>query len=131
MTEMNLNTNNDKALEKEVTRSTENYLSPAVDIFETEDALTLVADMPGVERENLKIGVEKGLLTIEVTMNKTVGGVETYTEFDVPGYYRQFRLSDQIDATRAEAQLDDGVLTLSLPKSEAAKPRKIAVKTVH
>lgn len=131
MTTMNLSVNTDKALEKEATRSIENYLSPAVDIFETDEALTLVADMPGAESENLRIGVDKGILTIEAAINKTVGGTETYTEFDVPGYHRQFRLSEQIDASRASAELRDGVLRLNLPKSEAAKPRKIAVKTVH
>jgi len=99
-------------------RRIENWLTPAVDIFENNDGLTLVADLPGVGRDQLNLGVEQGILTIEA---KSGGGL---------GYYRRFQLSEHLDIDHVGAELKHGVLTLRLPKAEAAKPRRIAV-TVH
>ena len=99
-------------------RRTENWLTPAVDIFENNDGLTLVADLPGVGHERLNLGVEQGVLTIEAQ----TGGLY--------GYYRRFQLPEHLDLDQIKAELKHGVLTLRLPKAEAAKPRKIAV-TVH
>lgn len=97
--------------------------TPAVDIYETEDALVMVADMPGVDEENLQIEIERGVLTLEGDFGRDEG---YRTE-----YYRQFKLSDRFDAEAGEAALKDGVLTLKLPKSEVEKPKKIPVKTLH
>lgn len=97
--------------------------TPAVDIYETEEALVMVADMPGVDEENLQIEVARGILTLEGDFGREEG---YRTE-----YYRQFKLSDRFDADAGEAALKDGVLTLKLPKSETEKPKKITVKTLH
>ncbi|MCK4622583.1 MAG: Hsp20/alpha crystallin family protein [Desulfuromonadales bacterium] len=97
--------------------------TPAVDIFETSDELILLADLPGVEEQGLQIEVSRGVLTLEAE-KASEGAVKTT-------YYRQFKLSERIAADAGEAALKDGVLTLRLPKSAEAKPKKIAVKTLH
>ena len=131
MLEKNLTVNDNKALSREETRTHERYLTPAVDIFETEDGLTLVADLPGLGKDDLHIGIDKGVLTIEGSSKSEKGGSALFDEFSVAGYYRQFRLPDGIDPDRTQAELKDGVLTLHLVKAEAAKPKKIAIKTIH
>lgn len=97
---------------------------PAVDIYETQDELVLLADLPGVDESSLQLEVSRGVLTLE-------GEVPDAAEAKQHGYYRQFTLSDRIDADAGKAIMKDGVLTLRLPKSEAAKPKKIAVRTLH
>ncbi len=98
--------------------------APAVDIYETDHELVLLADMPGVNEQGLQLEVSRGVLTLEAEREGSENG-------NKHGYYRQFKLSDRIDADAGQAQLKDGVLTLRLPKSETAKPKKIAVKTLH
>ncbi len=120
------NSESGKALAKEPTRSFKNHVTPAVDILETEGGLTLIADMPGVSREQLEIGVEKGILTLK----GDVAGAEhedLYREFTLVTYYRQFQLPDEVDPQKATAEVKNGVLTLYLPKAEAAKPRRIEI----
>ena len=121
---------NSKTDLQETTRDRQ-YISPAVDIYESEEALTLMADMPGVGKEQLEIDVDQGVLTLSARIDQEVKEKSLYQEFRPSGYYRQFRLLEEFDVTKADAQIKNGVLTLRLPKSEAAKPRKIAVKTVH
>lgn len=103
---------------------------PPVDIVEDGDCITLKADLPGVARENLSIGVEGETLTIEATVNlgETGGMQSVYAEVKVPQYRRSFVLGRDLDTGKIEANLAHGVLTLRLPKSEQAKPRKIEVK---
>ena len=98
--------------------------TPAVDIFETDSELMLLANMPGVTEQGLQLEVSRGVLTLEAERQGAEGG-------NKHGYYRQFKLSERIDADAGQAQLKNGVLTLRLPKIEAAKPKKIAVKTLH
>lgn len=98
--------------------------TPAVDIYETDNELVLLADMPGVNDRGLQLEVSRGVLTLEAEREGSENG-------NKHGYYRQFKLSDRIDADASQAQLKNGVLTLRLPKIEAAKPKKIAVKTLH
>ena len=104
--------------------------TPLVDIFETDKELTLLADMPGVTKEDLKIDLDNNQLTIvgDVTPPERSGEVDVFREFQTGRYFRQFTVSDVIDQSKIEATLTDGVLRLALPKVEAAKPRKIAVK---
>ncbi len=104
--------------------------TPAVDIFETPDALTLLADMPGVKPSNLKIDLREGVLTLAglVEARPQAGRESLLVELEPGNYYRQFTLSDVIDQSRIEAKLTDGVLRLHLPKVEAVKPRQITVK---
>jgi HSP20 family protein len=99
-------------------------LTPAVDIYETDAEFVLLADLPGVEDSGLQLEVSRGVLTL-------AGAVHGTENEKQRSYYRQFMLSERIDADAGNAALKDGVLTLRLPKSEAAKPKKITVKTLH
>jgi|UniRef100_A0A7C3Z150 HSP20 family protein len=103
---------------------------PAVDIFETPQALVLVADMPGVSGDKVTLDLKENLLTIhgEVTppSEKETMLVQEYAVGD---YYREFQVGELIDKNKIEATVKNGVLTLTLPKAEKAKPRRIEVKT--
>ncbi|BCR06736.1 heat-shock protein Hsp20 [Desulfuromonas versatilis] len=133
MTDKNMTVKTETAspVRNEATRAGERYLTPAVDIFETENGLTLVADLPGVAKENLEIGIDKGVLTLEGRTGKPQGNGNVYHEFSIPGYYRRFQLPDGLDSEHSSAELKDGVLTLKLPKAAAARPRRIEVTSVH
>lgn len=100
------------------------WVTPAVDIYETETELVMHADMPGVTEQDLRIEVARGTLTLEAEQDSVNGGAKK-------GYFRQFKLSERINADAGEATMKDGVLMLKLPKTEEAKPKKIAVKTIH
>ena len=104
---------------------------PNADIFETEDALTLVLEMPGVGRDNIDISVENGVLTVEgkINLGKYEGLQPVYGEYNVGPYRRSFRISSRIDQDKINAEMRDGVITLVLPKAEEAKPRRIEVRT--
>ena len=112
----------------ESTRNVPIYI-PDVDIYETNDALVVVADMPGVSPENVDIDLRDDNLTIRATVD-LYGENErpVLAEYEVGDYYRQFTLGRLIDQSKIEALMKDGVLTLILPKVEKAKPRKIVVK---
>jgi len=112
----------------EETRSSERYLRPAVDIMETGDGLVIKADLPGVAKDQLDIGMDKGILTIQGQARRAPRGPYVYREFELLNYFRQFQLPDVIDQGTAKAEFKNGVLTLSLSKAEAAKPKKIEVK---
>lgn len=102
---------------------------PAVDIFESEDRITVLADVPGVPADGVNIDLREGVLTITADVKADVSAEEqlVMTEFETGRYYRRFTLSDVIDQQRIEAKLEDGVLRLVLPKAEKALPRKIQV----
>ncbi len=103
---------------------------PQVDIFETAQGITLLADMPGVKSEDLTIDLRDSVLTLRGTVRSPEGEGETSVlqEFRWGSYYRQFTLADTIDQGKIEATLSNGVLRLLLPKIDAAKPRQIKVK---
>ncbi len=103
---------------------------PDADIFETEDALSVILEMPGVDRENIDINVEDGVLTVEgrIDFGKYEGLRPVYGEYNVGPFRRSFRISSQIDQERIGAEMRDGVVTLTLPKAERAKPRKIEIR---
>jgi HSP20 family molecular chaperone IbpA len=105
-------------------------LVPPVDIIEDGEGITVKADLPGVARENLSIGVEGDTLTIEGTVNlgETTRLQSVYAEIRVPHYKRSFVLSRDLDTGKITAALQNGVLTLRVPKSEQARPRRIEVK---
>jgi HSP20 family protein len=102
---------------------------PVTDIFETEQALTVILEMPGVEKDGVDVRVENDVLTIEgsIDFSRYEGLQPVYTEYNIGNYARSFQLSSKIDQERISAELRDGVITLVLPKSEKAKPRKISV----
>ncbi len=103
--------------------------TPMVDIYETKDNFMIIADVPGVDDKSLEITVEKNILTI----NGRVEPMEckdhelTYREYDVGNYRRSFALSGEIDRDKIEGTVKDGVLRLTLPKTEQIKVRKITV----
>jgi HSP20 family protein len=102
---------------------------PIADIFEAEHALTVVLEMPGVDKNNVDISVEAGVLTIEgrLDFSKYEGMQPVYTEYNIGHYRRSFSLSNKIDQGKIGAEMKDGVLTITLPKAEEAKPRRISV----
>jgi HSP20 family protein len=102
---------------------------PQTDIFETDQALTVVLEMPGVDKDKVDVKVENDVLKIEgwIDFSRYEGLQPLYTEYNIGNYARSFQLSSKIDQDRISAELRDGVMTLVLPKSEKAKPRKIAV----
>ncbi|MBN2791598.1 MAG: Hsp20/alpha crystallin family protein [Desulfuromonadales bacterium] len=114
--------------QREETRTIGRVMTPAVDIFESDDSLTLMADMPGVAKEDLNINLEKGILTINGEVKLERPGKIILREFMPSAYYRQFKLSEHIDAEKSTAELVNGVLTLHIPKAESAKPKKIEIK---
>jgi len=102
---------------------------PAVDVFEDGSGITLLADMPGVPKEQLELKIEGDALLIEGGVQQpTPDGLEAvYAEVRVPRYRRSFTLSRELDTARIDANLKDGVLTLHIPKQAHAQPRRIAV----
>ena len=105
-------------------------LLPRVDVLEDETGITLLADMPGVPKEQLELKVEGDALVIEGAMAPLVPGElePVYAEVRLARYRRSFTLSRELDASRIEANLKDGVLTLRIPKQALAQPRRIAVQ---
>lgn len=103
---------------------------PTADIYETQDALHVILEMPGVEKNNVDIYVEDDVLSVEgrLDLSKYQGLEPLYTEYNVGHYSRSFSLSNRIDQSKIGAELKDGVLSVTLPKVEEAKPRTIEVK---
>jgi HSP20 family protein len=104
--------------------------TPAVDIFETDQEITVLADMPGVKAKDLAIDLRENTLTLSGEVESPEGEKEqdVLREYRTGDYYRQFTLSEGIDQSKIEAALKDGVLRLRLPKVEAAAPPTIPVK---
>ncbi len=107
------------------------YFKPDVDIYETDESLVVVADVPGTTSDDIEIDLRDNMLTI-------TGGVDVaehsdweslYTEYRTGHFARQFRLGQNIDQSEITAALDDGVLRLTLPKADSATPRKIEIET--
>jgi HSP20 family molecular chaperone IbpA len=106
------------------------FVVPPVDVFEDDAGITLLADMPGVSRDRLGVRVDGDTLLLEATAAtaQPEGMQLVYGEAQYPSYRRQFTLSRELDASRIEASLKDGVLKLAIPKLEEAKPRRIDVR---
>ena len=102
---------------------------PQTDIFETDQALTVILEMPGVDKDKVELKVENDVLKIEgwIDFSRYEELQPLYTEYNIGNYARSFQLSSKIDQDRISAELRDGVMTLVLPKSEKSKPRKIVV----
>jgi HSP20 family molecular chaperone IbpA len=102
---------------------------PTADIFESDTALTVALEMPGVDKSNVDISVEAGVLTVDGRLDfaKYEGLQPLYTEYNVGHYRRSFVLSNRIDQSKISAEMKDGTLTVVLPKAEEARPRRIAV----
>jgi len=128
MAERTVATRQSMSPSREETRTQGQYISPPVDIYETEEGLVVKADLPGVAKENMDIRVENNLLTIRANAAHVAPGDPIYREYELVNFFRQFELSEKVDQSKISADLNQGVLTLNLPKAEEAKPRKIDVK---
>ena len=104
--------------------------TPAVDIFETEKEITLLADMPGAKADDLIIDLRDNTLTLtaDITPDDDSNEENLLKEYETGRYYRQFTLGELINQENIDAKLNDGVLRLTLPKIEKATPKKITVK---
>jgi HSP20 family molecular chaperone IbpA len=109
------------------TREESRTLIPAVDIFETDEGLAVVADLPGVDKEHVDVGVDKNVLTIKGTSKSTLPGEPLRREYELLNYFRQFQLSDAVDQEKIRAEMKFGVLTVHLPRIQAKQPKKISV----
>ena len=105
---------------------------PAVDIFETAEAVNVLAEMPGVAKDGVEIELENETLTIRGTVVPQEHGGETVLlrEFEPGSYLRKFTVAETIDQEKIQATMADGVLTLVLPKIAPAKPRRIEVRGI-
>jgi HSP20 family molecular chaperone IbpA len=106
------------------------YYVPAADIFETVEALTVILEMPGVQKNNVNIGLENDILRVDgqIDFSNYKEMEPVYTEYNVGHYTRGFTLSNKIDQSKISAKLDSGVLTLTLPKAKDALPRRITLE---
>ena len=121
--------NESQIVKREITRHPEAYVTPLTDIYEEENGLYVVVDLPGVEKSGLKLAVENDILTIEGHINAAAGDSNyLIREFEPSNYFRQFELSESVDREKINAELKNGVLSIFLPRAEALKPRTIDVK---
>ena len=104
-------------------------VAPLVDIYENDDEILLHADMPGVLKDDVTVNIDNGKLSLSGTRRLDPTGSVQWEEFGSVEYQRNFSVPQTIDADKINAVLKDGVLRLHLPKSEAAKPRQIEIKT--
>jgi HSP20 family protein len=104
---------------------------PRADIYEVNDHIVIVADVPGADKDSIDVTLEKNILTIDAYVNSNApeGYSLSFAEYEIGDYQRSFKLSDEIDREKIQASVKDGVLRLYLPKSGAARMRKISVKT--
>lgn len=126
------NTDIDVASSKSTTparREETRFVAPPVDIYETEDGVMVLADLPGVDIGDVDIRVENDRLTIKGrTSCNPVNTSRLHSEFRLINFHRQFNLGSEVDQEKISADVKDGVLTISLPKAEKMKPRRIEVK---
>jgi HSP20 family protein len=130
MTNQDLQVQQKREVDKDQERTVPaRFYVPTADIYETETSLTVVLEMPGVAKNNVDVSVENDTLKIEgqVDHSKYEGLQPVYTEYNVGHYARSFRLSSKIDQGGIQAELNDGVMTVVLPKAKEAQARKIVV----
>lgn len=114
----------------ESTRSGDDYVAPPVDIYEDEQGLKVIADLPGVEPSAVDVRVDRGVLTIQARASHLVQTATVYREYELAGFFRQFQLPEEVDATKIAADMKNGVLTLHLPRAERLQPRRIDVRAL-
>lgn len=103
-------------------------ITPVVDIFENDDEILLHADMPGLKKEAISINIDNGRLVLTGTRTLEKSGAVSWEEFGDVEYRRVFSVPQTIDVARVNAELNNGVLKLQMPKFEKAKPRQIEIK---
>jgi HSP20 family protein len=105
------------------------FIAPPVDVYQTDEGLTALVDLPGVALEDVEINVDDDLLTISGrTIHAPEGRESLHSEFRLVNFRRQFTLGSEVDQEKISAGMKDGVLTLTLPRVEKARPKKIEVK---
>lgn len=105
------------------------YYRPPVDIVESEEALVVIADVPGSKADEIEVKFENGVLNVIAPVKeREYSGKVLHREFEVGSYYRSFQIGEGIDPSQIAAQYQDGVLTLTLPKSSQTRARKIPVQ---
>ena len=119
--------NNEKTVQPQPVETAREYVTPGVNILETPDVYIVEAEVPGVNKDGLKISVEDNVLTLVGHRQATAPAGVLYRESDPADYRRVFELDPAIETGKITARLERGILTLTLPKSEKAKPRDIAV----
>ena len=114
----------DEALEKE------SWVAPLIDIYETTEDYFLMAQMPGVSKENVKIKLEEGHLVImgRITFEEVINHKYVLKETEIGNFYRRFKISESIDEQKIDAKLENGILNVKLPKHERVKPKTIEIK---
>lgn len=124
MVQVNTSASIDQILEKE------SSFSPLVDVYETNDEFVLIANMPGVKKENVILKYEEGSLSIlgRVDYNSAIDRKYILNENEMGNYYRKFRISNSIDESKIQAKFEDGQLVINLPKHDRAKPKTIQIK---
>jgi len=122
--------NKDKEQNWEEVLETESVVAPFVDVYETDDDFHLVANMPGVTRDDVKLKLEEGSLSIlgKVNYKDLKNRKYILNENEIGNYYRKFRISNSVDETKIEARFENGQLTVRLPKHDRIKPRTIEIK---
>ena len=114
--------------DREPTRAEEVFGAPPVDIFEDDDGLVVLADLPGVASEGLDIRVEQRILTITAHAQPAPSGTALHREYELTNFFRQFQLPEEVDTARIQAELKQGVLTLRLPRAPKEQPRRVEVR---
>jgi HSP20 family protein len=117
-----------KAEQSISTREETRFMVPPVDIFETENDLTVIVDLPGVQKKDVNIKVEQDTLTIKGKVHYSPPKELVREEFQLLDFFRQFQLSDEVDIDKITAESKNGVLTIKLPKAEKAKPHQVKIK---
>lgn len=113
------------------TREETRTLLPPVDIFETENGLVVVADLPGVDKETIDVNVEKNVLTLKAAPKQKLNENLARQEYQLLPFFRQFQLSEAVDQAGISAEMKYGVLTIHLPKVKEQQPRKISVSVAQ
>lgn len=105
------------------------FFAPRVDIYETDQELTLYADVPGVSADDVELNFERGELILQARIKRhTRPGQALMSEYEEGDFYRVFQIHESIDASGIAAECKNGVLTVHLPKAEAVKPRQVKVR---
>jgi HSP20 family protein len=112
---------------KLATREEARYMVPPVDIYETDKALAVIVDLPGVQKEDVDIQIDQGILTIKGKTRYEQQKNSIRAEFGLLDFFRQFQLNDEVDQLKISAESKNGTLTITLPKVEKAKPRQVKV----
>ena len=115
--------------DREPTRAEEVFVAPPVDIYEDEDGLVVLADLPGIAPAALDVRVEQRALTITAHAQTAPSGSPVHLEYELAGYFRQFQLPEEVDSARIQAELKQGVLRLRLPRAAEEQPRRIEVRS--